>query len=201
MSWDRRRQIPERTTQALPVEYDGDGMSNSAHRSAGGNHRHEHARGSRWAVQRERFRIADPVPPAPDHDAVRIGTLVQAVVQRLQSRLVSEGIRNVGDRWNSIVNYPVAAHTRPGTLDGGRLTVFVENNVWLHEIRRFHQPRMEAALRGALGPRFLGIRPRLDPEGPGRYFSGKPSGDSNSGANASTSATTPGNCSRARSTN
>lgn len=65
--------------------------------------------------------------------------------------------------WSQVMGAAVAAHTRPGRLNGDELIVFVDSSVWLSELHR-SKARMLANLQKAFGKnRIRGLRLQLDP--------------------------------------
>ena len=126
-------------------------------------HRRTWSRG-RWRVTRERCRIADVVPPPPFGESTAIGSVIPFLVKGLDldERQWSELLE---PEWESIVGNQVAAHTRPGRLQGSTLVVFVDNSVWLSELQRFGKRRMVENLKQRYGPdRIRAVRFQLDPD-------------------------------------
>ncbi len=67
--------------------------------------------------------------------------------------------------WPKVMGTTVAAHTRPGRLNGDDLTVFVDSSVWLGELHR-SRARMLANLQKAFGKnRIRTLRLQIDPGG------------------------------------
>lgn len=120
----------------------------------------------RWQVERERCGIADYTRPLPWREAIPLGDMVSVVLGRLRSELETrQGEENlVASVWSEeLVGAEMYPHCRPGTLDHGVLTVYVENNLWLFQAKRFHQRRLEKMLGERIGKSFRGLRLRLDP--------------------------------------
>jgi predicted nucleic acid-binding Zn ribbon protein len=88
---------------------------------------------------------------------------VSAVMKRLglEERL---WMTTIETEWPELVGEAVAKHTRPGTLESGRLVVFVDSSVWLSEIRRYGMSQMLSNLRNRYGARRVrSVVLRLDP--------------------------------------
>lgn len=135
--------------------------------SSGGMHARRATRYNRgrWELERERCRIDDPRPPAPDAEAMPIQRAIKAVLRRLRARAGDQSRQadRLTPAWASAAGAEIRAHCRPGPLEHGCLVVYVDNNLWLHQIRRFHARRMETVLREHLGPTFKRLILRLDP--------------------------------------
>jgi predicted nucleic acid-binding Zn ribbon protein len=90
-----------------------------------------------WALQRERFRIAQS-EPLPDNNLTPIQDVVPAFLKSLG---LDQQWREqaVVEKWADIVGPQIAAQTRPAQLQRGVLTVFVTHPTWLSELERFHK--------------------------------------------------------------
>jgi hypothetical protein len=120
---------------------------------------------SRWAVERERCRVADPVQPPAGGDAVPIGEAVDSVLRglRMEERDWQSGLI---DAWVEVAGRSVAKHARPGKMAGTILTVFVDSSAWLAEIARTHRAALLQALQRRFGAdRITGLRLMPDPDG------------------------------------
>ena len=93
---------------------------------------------------------------------------MQAIVPALLRRLGLEKeqwLTELAEEWTVLVGSDVARHARPGRLDHGTLTVFVDNSVWLSELSRYGKEKMLEKLRERFGAkRFKGLRLQLDPD-------------------------------------
>jgi predicted nucleic acid-binding Zn ribbon protein len=120
----------------------------------------------RWEVTRERFRIPEMAPPAPDR-SVHIGTVVSAVMKSLglDDRLWQ---RELDAEWPELVGKMVATHARPGSIEGNRLIVFVDNSVWLAELSRYRRTELLKVLQRRFGQKISDVILRLDPEPPAK---------------------------------
>jgi len=108
----------------------------------------------RWAVERERHRLADAVPPGGGHEAP-----VAEVLNGLMKRLgINDEVwmKELESAWPEIVGAAIAAHARPGRYEKGVLSVFVDSAVWLHELKR----SLHAALLAKIQKRFTAERIR-----------------------------------------
>lgn len=114
-----------------------------------------------WAVFRERFQVDETVQPPVFTDASPLAGAVGQVLRRLGLNDVMLGER-IETEWPAVVGAAVARHARPGPLQDGRLTVYVDSPVWLSELSRQHSKRILANLR----QRSLAVRDllfRIDP--------------------------------------
>lgn len=65
--------------------------------------------------------------------------------------------------WPKIMGLAVAAHTRPGRLSAGELTIYVDSSVWLSELHR-SRARMLANIQKAYGAKKIqSLRLQIDP--------------------------------------
>ncbi len=117
-----------------------------------------------WQVYRERFQL-EPDVPAPVDDATRP---VRDVVQKM---LTSLGITTTGipqrlmEKWDLIAGQPLCRHTRPGSLEGNQLTIFVTNSPMLAELARFQGPALLKNIQDNLGASPIRrLRFLLDPD-------------------------------------
>ena len=60
-----------------------------------------------------------------------IGDLLLSALPQLGPRLAEHRLRRA---WPSVVGPEIARRARPGTLNGGTLTILVDNSPWLHEL-------------------------------------------------------------------
>ena len=104
----------------------------------------------RWAVERERCLIGDATPPPDFRDPSGIAEVLPSVLKQFgvehtiwTERLTAE--------WPNIVGEAIARHARPGRLDGDTLRIFVTDNVWLHELKRFGPKTLVEKIRNATG--------------------------------------------------
>ena len=119
----------------------------------------------RWAVHRERARIADRKPEPDPRDSRGIQDVIPAVMKRFG--LEEQGWQAVLEgEWTSLVGKAVAAHTRPGRMDHNNLVVFVDSSVWLNELSRYGRKSMFGNLQKRFGKkRIASVSLRLDPDG------------------------------------
>jgi predicted nucleic acid-binding Zn ribbon protein len=69
--------------------------------------------------------------------------------------------------WPALVGKAVAAHCRPGRLEKGELTVFVDSSVWLNELVRYSRQQLLSNLQAKFGRNEVrSVRVQLDPDGP-----------------------------------
>ena len=119
----------------------------------------------RWAVERERFRIADAVPPAGIGDATPLGDILGRVMKK--AGLSEQHWAAVLETsWDEIAGAQVASHTRPGPIHDKDLVVYVDSPVWLNELRRMGQRILLNNLQKQFGPsRIAAVKLELDPDG------------------------------------
>ena len=130
---------------------------NESHSKRDPGHREDRPRRRRqmnrvqWEVRRERFRL-DAADAPCEGEARLIGDDVMEIVRtrlespeaRIRSRVVAE--------WNAAVGATVAAHSVPGSLRHGVLTLDVDSSAWLNEISRMHSRAILEGIRRRLGP-------------------------------------------------
>ena len=100
-------------------------------------------------VEKERFRLLDPLPPRPETDL----SLRPAIAQ-LFSKLDAQAgtsIHKIQAKWKMIVGEKVAGHSCPGRLAGNVLYVYVDSSVWLDEISRFHSDNILRNVQDTIG--------------------------------------------------
>lgn len=121
---------------------------------------------SRWAVQRERFQLADRRPPAPD----RCTTVDQIVPDIMKKIGLDQPMweQTLLREWEGLVGPQIAAHARPGRLDRGVLIVHVDHSAWLFELRGPSEKMMLQKLQDRFGrAKIKGLRLQLDPDATG----------------------------------
>lgn len=122
-------------------------------------------RGSRWMVERERHRIEDARPPAPDRAEQQVGDVVGAILKRLGLD-AGYDLAGMAEAWPALVGEAVARHTRPGQMVGTELVVYVDSSVWLSELSRGGLPLMLSKVQQRFGRnRVRSVRLQLDPGG------------------------------------
>ena len=116
-----------------------------------------------WTVHRERCRIG-PGPQPPRSDDHAIGDALPGVMKRFGLD-EQHWVDTLTAEWKEIVGAAVGTHSRPGRLDGSRLTVFVDSSVWLNELKRYGAKQMLGNLQSRFGAsRIRNIRLQLDPD-------------------------------------
>jgi hypothetical protein len=117
----------------------------------------------RWEVTRERCRLEDTEPPCPDASPALAGA-VRRVMQRLGLDAL-HWLNEMETEWGELVGPDVAAHTRPGRFDRGRLTIYVDSPVWLQELSTAVRGPLTARLRQRFGPGHIrDVRLAIDPD-------------------------------------
>ncbi len=75
-----------------------------------------------------------PSPGDPgDASPIRVGDALDPVLRSLGSSAVA--LVTLGQHWSDLVGPTLAAHSRPSRLDGGVLTVVVDQSAWATEFR------------------------------------------------------------------
>jgi len=87
----------------------------------------------RWAVERERFQIAAREPPSPMQEPRSIAQVLSGLLQRMGVER-DDRLSTIEQEWAALVGTGIAAHTRPGRLSQGCLTVYVDSPVWMQEL-------------------------------------------------------------------
>jgi len=99
-------------------------------------------------VQRERYGHGYRyVPPNSTRQA---GELVPGVLKKFGLQDESR-LREITAVWPEICGEANAAHSTPGRLEKGRLTVYVDHHVWLAELKRMAKKSITAALQKKFG--------------------------------------------------
>ncbi len=120
----------------------------------------------RWRLQRERLQLPDDPPPTPERDPRALAEGIAAVLRTHLPRGTAE-LQALTAEWTALVGSDLARHTRPGALDRGCLTIYVDGSAWLSELQRFAQKRLLTAVQKRFGPAVIRqLRLRLDPDGP-----------------------------------
>ncbi len=125
--------------------------------------RRRRVNGGRWQVERERCQIGHRFPGDSPKDAIPLSQAVLSVVQSLGI----EGqvwLRELESEWVSLAGEDIARHARPGRYDQGRLVIFVDNPVWLNELKRYGKTELELKLKTRYGKeRIRSLSLQLDP--------------------------------------
>ncbi len=125
---------------------------------------HRYSKG-RWMIERERCRIdSDMQAPLPDSGGVAVGVGVEALLKRLGLANASWA-SGLADAWETIVGKQVSLHSRPGVLQEGELTVFVDSSVWLSELKRYGMASMLRNVQDYAGKdRVKKLRLQIEPD-------------------------------------
>lgn len=121
--------------------------------------------GLRSLPQKSR-RLADRLPAGSVEGGLPIGRVIGPWLRSL--RLDEQArLGKLLETWGAVMGKAVAAHTRPGRLNGRELVVYVDSSVWLSELRRYAQREMLANLRKVTGLETIQtVRLQLDPDNP-----------------------------------
>lgn len=114
-------------------------------------------------TDRERHQLPpDAVPPAPENTH-RLGEYVERLMRQLN---LSERLwtAQLVEEWRALMGEALAAQTRPGGLEEGRLTVFVSHSMWLNELQRYSGRVVLSKMQERFGPhRIRSLTFKLDP--------------------------------------
>lgn len=117
-----------------------------------------------WQVHRERCHIRRAAPPARRPQQEAIGDVLPGLMKRLGLD-EAHWVETLSEEWGAIVGKSVGVHTRPGRIEGRRLTVFVDSSPWLNELKRYGRRQMLQNLQSHFGVRRIrDIRLQLDPD-------------------------------------
>ncbi len=118
-------------------------------------------------MHQERCRIAPSSQP-PRAGEHAMGDALPGVMKRLGLD-TEHWVETLTKEWRQVVGSAVGSHTRPGRIDGSRLTVFVDSSVWLNELKRYGAKQMLQNLQSRFGAsRIRNIRLQVDPDGRSR---------------------------------
>ena len=95
----------------------------------------------RWELEKERFQIAsDELPPTVMREPDKIDSKIKVALKmlRVEYNAVQDGIAS---NWKNIARADYVAHSKPGEFieADGSLVIYVENTLWLAQIRRHAQ--------------------------------------------------------------
>ena len=121
-----------------------------------------------WQVARERFRIVDYAPPAPDAGATPLGALIPGALKGMKLDAHAQ-VSRIAEAWPELVGPQLAANTKPAHLENKLLTVFVSHPMWLFELRGAPAAEILARLQARFGKNEIqNIRWSIDPDPPAR---------------------------------
>ena len=117
----------------------------------------------KWQLERERHQIPYQPPASPQPEKEALEDILPSVLRKLKI----EGphwTMKLADEWENIVGKAVAAHTRPGQVNGTLLVIFVDSSAWLNELRRFHEPQILKNVQEHVGKeQITRLRLQVDP--------------------------------------
>jgi len=94
---------------------------------------------------------------------VALGEAIRQVIRTLERESPS-WTTELAAEWPALAGAGAGAHTRPGGWRNGDLVVYVDNSVWLSELKRYGQRDLLAALQRRFGKeRIRQVRLQLDP--------------------------------------
>jgi len=113
------------------------------------------------AVQRERY--GPWYRPDPPRRVQQVGDVLPGLIKKMGLEETSR-LKEVQEMWVELAGPANAAHAAPGRWESGVLTIYVDQPIWLAELKRFAARPLEKKLKERLGPRVLKrIRFELDP--------------------------------------
>ncbi len=114
-------------------------------------------------VQRERYDLDADYRFPPPKRIQAFGNLIPGVLKELGLESASR-LGELTPRWPDFVGPANAKHSRPGRWENGVLTIYVDHNVWLAEMKRFAAKAILKRLTEAYGADSLKeIRFQIDP--------------------------------------
>lgn len=118
---------------------------------------------SKWQLERERHRIARETPILGVREATPIARAISPVIKSI-IRSDEPDLEKIEQKWESIVGKDAVAHCKPGKIEHGALTIFVDSTVWLNELKRYRKKIILARLQNFLGrDKMSAVIFRLDP--------------------------------------
>jgi len=119
----------------------------------------------RWEIERERCRIEGFKPPAGVAEPEKIADIIPALMKSL-GLAEQHWLGMLEEEWGKIAGEAVAKHTRPGRVEKKKLTVFVDNSVWLNELSRYGRQQLLQNLQKRFGSgKIVSVSFVLDPDG------------------------------------
>lgn len=98
------------------------------------------ARKAKWnggwlQLQRERYHLREDYMPPPPKRMHAMAEVMPEVIREMG--LSSEmRLRDLREKWTELIGEVNARHARPGRWDNRVLTIYVDHNVWLAELKR-----------------------------------------------------------------
>lgn len=114
-------------------------------------------------LQRERYHLpADYTFKPPPHIS-RMDQVLPDVLKEMGLESASR-LAELTPIWEELVGKANAKHSRPGRWEDGRLTIYVDHNVWLAEMQRFGSRTILKRIRERFGAESLReLRFTIDP--------------------------------------
>lgn len=103
---------------------------------------------------RERLCLPPHYDPFKGRKSSALRNLIDPVMENLdidRFRMPPE----IAEQWSEVVGGPIAKHTRPGRFQNGILTIYVDNPVWLAELKRFHKRKIFNELTRKVKPEMI----------------------------------------------
>ncbi len=102
-----------------------------------------------WQTQQDRFQITDKYPPVPFRER-NLSAVLSEVLEKNGMRQDAWMLRLEAE-WKELAGADVAAYTRPGSFEQGRLTVYVRHSLWLAELSRYGKNQLLKKLQQRFG--------------------------------------------------
>ncbi len=101
-------------------------------------------------LQRERYHLAADYTFKPPPRIHRLDQIMPDVLKDMGLESESR-LAELSPVWEALVGKANAKHSRPGRWEAGRLTVYVDHNVWLAEMQRFASRTLLKRIRERFG--------------------------------------------------
>lgn len=101
-------------------------------------------------LQRERFDLEAEYRFPPPQRVQSLAGVLPGVLKELGLESASR-ISELAPRWKDIVGAANAKHSRPARWENAVLTIYVDHNVWLAEMKRFAAKAILKRIREAYG--------------------------------------------------
>jgi len=117
----------------------------------------------RWQLERERHHIARETPILGVREPTPLASVISPVVKSIIT-FHDTDLEKIEQKWETFAGKDFAPHCKPGRFENGRLTIFVDNAVWLNELKRYRKKIILSQLQEFLGKdKITDVIFRLDP--------------------------------------
>jgi predicted nucleic acid-binding Zn ribbon protein len=101
-------------------------------------------------LQRERYHLSEDYVFKPPPRISRLDQVMPDVLRDMGLESASR-LSEIKPVWEELVGKANAKHSRPGVWENGRLTIYVDHNVWLAEMQRFGSRTILSRLQSRFG--------------------------------------------------